>query len=113
MAAAGPVVIVTDDLMFETRLRAALGIGGPPVATARGGDGVPEAATVFVDLNSRVESRLELISELRRSRPGATIVGFCHHGEDRVRISAMASGASQVVTNGAVPAVARRLLEAG
>lgn len=104
--------MVSDDLMFESRLRSALGEGGPAVS-ALSGEEVPDAGLVFVDLNSRVPLRLDLIGRLRRANPDAIIVGFCHHAADEVRIAAMRSGATRVVTNGAVPAVARRLLQGG
>ncbi|MFN2568943.1 MAG: hypothetical protein ABR564_05005 [Candidatus Dormibacteria bacterium] len=103
------IALVSDDLMFDSRLRAALGPGGVALTTD-GGDEVGDTEMVFVDLNRDQQRRLEVITGLRRSRPTATIIGFCHHGERQLRIEAMARGASQVVTNGSVPAVALRLL---
>ena len=72
------------------------------------GDEVPDVAVVFVDLNSAVERRLALIARLRVERPDLEIVGFSHHGDRDLRRRARASGATRVVNNGALQAVALR-----
>jgi len=112
MGKPGRVALVSDDLMFDSRLRAALGPGGINLSSSSG-DALPDAELVFVDLNRHPEQRLEIIDGLRRARPDAVIVGFCHHGDKQLRTDAMARGASQVVTNGSVPAVALRLAGLG
>jgi hypothetical protein len=101
------VALVSGDLMFASRLRAALA-GSAEMVVVSGGD-APEAATVFVDLNDDVEARLALIANLR-ARGGAQVIGFCQHDERAVRIRAMEHGADQVVTNGALAEAALRLV---
>jgi DNA-binding NarL/FixJ family response regulator len=101
------VALVSGDLLFASRLRAALG-GGVQVALVAGAD-VPEVATVFVDLNGAVEARLALIRMLR-ARPGVRIVGFCGHDQREVRVRAMEHGADEVVTNGSLQQAAQRLV---
>lgn len=101
------VVLVSGDLLLGSRLRAALPHGSE-LLVARGND-VPSADTVFVDLNHEVEERLALIAQLR-SRGGARVIGFCQHDDRQVRIRAMAEGADEVVTNGALQQAARRVL---
>ena len=103
------VALVSRDLMFASRLRAALA-GSAEVDIVASGE-VPEAATVFVDLNDDVEARLELISRLR-ARGDVRLIGFCQHDERGVRVRAMERGADQVVTNGALQQAAVRLVGA-
>jgi DNA-binding response OmpR family regulator len=101
------VALVTGDLMFASRLRAALA-GSAEVDVVATGE-VPAAATVFVDLNDDVDARLELISRLR-ARGDVRLIGFCQHDERSVRVRAMERGADQVVTNGALQQAAVRLV---
>jgi DNA-binding NarL/FixJ family response regulator len=101
------VALVTGDLMFASRLRAALA-GSAEVDVVASGE-VPEAATVFIDLNDDVDARLELISRLR-ARGDVRLIGFCQHDERGVRVRAMVRGADQVVTNGALQQAAVRLV---
>jgi DNA-binding NarL/FixJ family response regulator len=107
MGSPGTVAMVTDDLMFASRLSTTMRrAGGSAVLVA--GDSVPDVAVVFVDLNDAVEPRLALIERLRGERPGLEIVGFSHHGDLELRRRARASGATRVVNNGAIQAVALR-----
>ncbi len=108
MPAPSRVALLSDDLMFQSQLGAAVRSWGGTLLTARSGD-LPEADAVFVDLNREPEPRLGAISRLREARPGTPIVAFCHHGEKRLREQAMSSGASSCVTNGAIQATALRL----
>ena len=108
MPAPSRVALVSDDLMFQSQLAAAVSSWGGTLLTARGGD-VPEADAVFVDLNREPAPRLGVIVRLREARPDTPIVAFCHHGEKRLREQAMSSGASSCVTNGAIQATALRL----
>lgn len=104
----GPnVALVSSDLLFASRLRAAL--AGIAQVALVAGDDVPTASTVFVDLNDRVEDRLTVIRTLRASG-GAQIIGFCQHDERSVRVRAMEQGADQVVTNGALQQAAIRMI---
>jgi DNA-binding NarL/FixJ family response regulator len=102
------VALVSDDLMFASQLQAAM-------RRARGscalviGDAVPAVDTLFVDLNTDQQRRLELIATLHAARPGLSIVGFCHHGERELRRSALAAGAARVINNGALQVAALRL----
>ena len=112
MGSPGAVALVSDDLMFASQLSTTMRrAGGSAVLVA--GDAVPEVAIVFVDLNSAVEPRLALIKRLRDSRPGLEIVGFSHHGDLALRRRARASGATRVVNNGSIQAVALRRSGAG
>ena len=103
------VALVSSDLLLASRLRAALAAVTPADGCHRGG--VPEAGTVFVDLNQDVDARLDLIGALR-ARGGTRIIGFCQHDERAVRVRAMERGADQVVTNGALQQAALRLVGA-
>ena len=73
------------------------------------GDEVPSVDIVFVDLNSAIDARLALIARLRGEHPHLEIVGFCSHAERDLRRLARASGATRVINNGALQAVALRL----
>jgi DNA-binding response OmpR family regulator len=106
--AAPDVALVSGDLLFASRLRTALAPIGVVLAAA--GE-VPQADTVFVDLNQEVEARIALIRALR-ARGGSRIIGFCQHDERAVRVRAMENGADQVVTNGALQEAALRLIGA-
>ena len=101
--------LVSGDLLFASRLRAVL---ASVTQLALAGEGeVPQAGTVFVDLNDDVDVRIDLISVLR-ARGGTRIIGFCQHDERAVRVRAMEHGADQVVTNGALQKAALRLIGA-
>ena len=101
------VALVTGDLMFASRLRAALS-GTAEVDMVAGGE-IPEAGTVFVDLNDDVEARLDIIATLR-ARGDVRLIGFCQHDQRNLRVRAMERGADQVVTNGALQQAAVRLV---
>jgi DNA-binding NarL/FixJ family response regulator len=102
------VALISDDLMFASQLQAAMRRAGGSCSLVVG-DVVPPVDAVFVDLNSRVEERLALITALRQRKPDLSIAGFCHHGERAVRRRALAAGATRVVNNGALQEVALRL----
>jgi DNA-binding response OmpR family regulator len=104
------VALVSGDLLFASRLRAALA-GSAAVRITGSGD-IPSAATVFVDLNDDVETRIALIRSLRDGRDAVRIIGFCGHDERDLRVRAMEQGADQVVTNGALAEAALRLIRA-
>jgi DNA-binding NarL/FixJ family response regulator len=101
------VALVSSDLLFASRLRTALAPVTQLVLAVEGD--VPEAGTVFVDLNDQVDARIDLIRALR-ARGGTRIIGFCQHDERAVRVRAMEHGADQVVTNGALQQAALRLI---
>jgi hypothetical protein len=101
------VALVSGDLLLASRLRAVLA-PTVPLVIATSAD-VPHGGTVFVDLNQDVEARIGLIGALR-ARGGTRIIGFCQHDDRDVRVRAMAHGADQVVTNGALQQAALRLL---
>lgn len=112
MGSPGTVALVSDDLMFASQLSTTMRrAGGSAVQVA--GDAVPEVDLVFVDLNTAVEPRLALIQRLHAERPALEIVGFSHHGDLELRRRARASGATRVVNNGSIQAVALRRAGAG
>jgi len=107
MVSPGTVALVSDDLMFASRLTTTMRhAGGSAVMVA--GDAVPDVALLFVDLNTATESRLALIARLRADRPDLEIVGFSNHLEIALRRRARAAGATRVVNNGSIEAVALR-----
>lgn len=108
MGSPGAVALVSDDLMFASRLANTMRRAGRS-AVVVAGDPVPASDLVFVDLNGAVEDRLALISRLRLERPGLEIVGFCNHEDRALRRRARASGATRVINNGALDIVALRL----
>ena len=109
MPPARTVALLSDDLMFQSQLGAAVrGVGGE-LLSARVGEPAPVVDAVFVDLNQDTPHRLGFIAALREQRPGQMIVAFCHHGEKELREMAMHVGANSCVTNGALQAVALRL----
>ena len=101
------VALVSGDLLLASRLRAALASATRLEVSPRGT--LPDAGTVFVDLNQDVDARITLISALR-ARGGRRIIGFCQHDDRAVRIRAMEHGADQVVTNGALQEAALRII---
>jgi DNA-binding NarL/FixJ family response regulator len=102
------VALVSDDLMFASQLQVAMRRVGGACALVIG-DAVPDVDAVFVDLNTRADERLDLIARLREQRPHLSIAGFCHHGERQLRRRALAAGATRVINNGALQAVALRI----
>jgi DNA-binding NarL/FixJ family response regulator len=108
MGSPGAIALVSSDLMFASQVSTTMrNAGGSAVLVA--GDAVPDVDVVFVDLNTAVEARLALISRLRHDHPDLEIVGFCHHGDRELRRRARSSGATRVINNGALQAVALRL----
>jgi DNA-binding NarL/FixJ family response regulator len=107
MVSPGTVALVSDDLMFASRLSTTMRhAGGSAVLVA--GDAIPDVVVLFVDLNSAIEGRLALIGTIRAERPDLEIVGFSHHLEIDLRRRARAAGATRVVNNGSIEAVALR-----
>jgi hypothetical protein len=108
MGSPGAVAVVSSDLMFASQVSTTMrNAGGSAVVVV--GDEVPSVDIVFVDLNSAIDARLALIARLRGDRPDLEIVGFCQHTERDLRRRARASGATRVINNGALQAVALRL----
>jgi CheY-like chemotaxis protein len=108
MGSPGAIALVSSDLMFASQVSTTMrNAGGSAVLVA--GEAVPDVDVVFVDLNTAVEARLALIARLRHDRPDVEIVGFCHHAERELRRRARSSGATRVINNGALQAVALRL----
>jgi DNA-binding NarL/FixJ family response regulator len=106
------VLLVSDDIMFASQLKAAVEAGGGVLDSARRETALDSARgtdAVFVDLNSDTAHRLGLIASLRESATELRIIAFCHHGHDETRRMAMQVGASSCITNGALQAVAMRL----
>jgi DNA-binding NarL/FixJ family response regulator len=102
------VALVSDDLMFASQLQAAMRRAGGSCALVVG-DVVPSEQAVFVDLNTRTEDRIALIASMRAQHPDMEIIGFCHHAARELRRTALAAGATRIVNNGALQAVALRL----
>lgn len=113
MPAMREIALVSDDLIFASRLSQALGSCGGRVSGAASGVGPDGVEAVFVDLNQRTEERIAQIVALRAGSPGGTSVGFCHHAENEVRRAAMAASADQVLTNGGLRAGALRVTGLG
>jgi DNA-binding NarL/FixJ family response regulator len=107
MGSPGTVALVSDDLMFASRLSTTMQRAGGSAVLVQG-EAVPDVALVFVDLNTAIEPRLALIARLHVERPDLEIVGFSHHGELDLRRRARASGATRVVNHGSIGAVALR-----
>jgi DNA-binding NarL/FixJ family response regulator len=108
MGSPGAVALVSSDLMFASQVSTTMrNAGGSSVLVV--GDSVPDVYLVFVDLNTAADARLALIHRLRQERPDVEIVGFCHHADRELRRAARASGATRVINNGALQAVALRL----
>lgn len=106
------VALVSDDLMFQSQLSAALRRAGSELATPSREALAADPGgfdAVFVDLNRDIPHRLGLIAGLRERDLERSIVAFCHHGDQETRRMAMAVGASQCITNGALQAAALRL----
>ena len=102
------VALVSDDLMFRSQLDAAVRRTGGELVTV-GAEEIPDADTLFVDLNSDSPHRLGMIARVREAHPEVAIVAFCHHEAKDVREAAMHVGASSCVTNGALQSAALRL----
>lgn len=104
------VGLISADLMFQSRLDSPVSRHRARLAVSTSDFLPPESDPVFVDLNSATEVRLELIARLRQRQPRTVIIGFCGHDDRETRRQAMARGANQVVTNGALATVCDRLL---
>ena len=97
-------LLLDDNLMSATRLRAQLARGGYAVQTARQ---VPDAAApnatapklVVINLGSRGLNGSELIGVCRERFPGSRVVGFCGHLETEIRRAARAAGIDKILTN--------------
>ena len=75
MVSPGTVALVSDDLMFASRLSTTMRhAGGSAVMVT--GDAVPDVAVLFVDLNTATDRRLALIGRIHAERPDLEIVGF-------------------------------------
>jgi CheY-like chemotaxis protein len=107
------LALLGSDLLMASRLRAVAAGLGLAVVQAQGVGALPDARWVFVDLNQRVDERIEAIGHIRLRRPAPVVVGFCDHDEQQVRRRAMEAGASQVVANRHLQEAAVRLIGAG
>lgn len=103
------IMLVGSDLLRLSQLETAVRhAGGTFAVAADDGEltGLSGASAVLVDLNSNAASRCDLVRRIHETHPDIPIIGFCSHGDGEVRRQAMAAGASQVVTNGAIHDVA-------
>jgi len=116
------VVVADDDLLFSSRIAAALdrlGYGPVVVRTAEALHDALAAAPRAAILNLAC-TRLDALTAIRRAKADAAtsaipLLGFCGHMDVARRTAARAAGCDAVTTNGAVAsdleAVLRPLLD--
>lgn len=107
------IAVSSADLLMQSKVFAAAGHLGVPIVPL---DQASAETVVAVDLNGSVgafglERQIALISQLHADHPQALLLGFCSHEARSVRVAAMAAGADQVVTNGALTDAIMRLVD--
>jgi len=106
------LLVVTRDLMLQSRVVAAARSGHLPVRTIAGPPAPPGAALALVDCNEPGPARLDAISVLRRDHPALRILAVCAHVDRARRAAALAAGADRCVTNSALVGVVTRSVTA-
>ena len=114
------MVVVADDLIWSSRLRAAVERAGSSALTVQSIDGVtktlesaPAQAPVIVDLNGRTYDGVEVVRVASASRRVVLAVG--QHEDLELRKKALDAGARRVFSYNKLfkdgPAVVKSLLE--
>ncbi len=114
------VVVVADDLIWSSRLRAAVERAGSSALTVQSPDGVtqalesaPTAAPVIVDLNGRTYDGVEVVRVAAAS--GRAVLAVGQHEDLELRKKALDAGARRVFSYNKLfsdgPAVVTSLLE--
>lgn len=89
------VGIVADDLIWSSRLRAAVErAGAQPLAVAAGSAGDTSARLVIVDLTGRSYDGVEAVAAATRA--GSTVLAVGQHEDLELRKRALAAGARRV-----------------
>ena len=93
--------MLADDLIWSSRLRAAVERAGSSALSAQTGDDVsnvleaaPAAAPVIVDLNGRTYDGVEVVREAAAS--GRTVLAVGQHEDLELRKKALEAGARRV-----------------
>jgi DNA-binding response OmpR family regulator len=114
------VVVVADDLIWSSRLRAAVERTGSLALTVQSADGVtkalesaPASAPVIVDLNGRTYDGVEVVRAAAAS--GRSVLAVGQHEDLELRKKALDAGARRVFSYNKLfsdgPAVVASLLE--
>jgi len=89
------VAVIADDLIWASRLRAAIEhAGGRPVAV-KGADEIG-AALVVIDLGGRAYDGIAAVRAAASA--GATVLAVAQHDDIEVRKAALAAGAKRVLS---------------
>ena len=96
-----PVLIVADDLIWSSRLRAAVDRAGTTSVVVRSANelvtglaGVPAETPVIVDLNGRAYDGVDAVRAA--SQAGHTVLAVGQHEDLDLRRAALAAGARRV-----------------
>lgn len=112
MATETRVAILADDLIWSSRLRAAVERAGATPVVVRSPD-VIDAGFSVIDLTSRAYDGIEAV-RVAASR-GATVLAVAQHDDVEQRKLALAAGARRVLSYNKLfndgPGVIRRLIE--
>ncbi len=106
------LLVVTRDLMLQSRVLAAARAGQLPVRTIAAPPAPAGAALALVDCNEPGPAPLRAIEALRREHPDLRIVAVCAHVDRGRRAAALAAGADRCVTNAALVGVVGRSVTA-
>lgn len=99
------VLVIVDDLLFQTRIQATAASLGVDVrfakTVARAQDVGADPATVIVDLNVTSVDPLEVIRLLRAQRPTVSIIDYGSHVQTELLAHAKAAGCTTVLPRSA------------
>ncbi|HEX2625793.1 MAG TPA: hypothetical protein VHL56_02670 [Candidatus Limnocylindrales bacterium] len=95
-AAAGPVLVLADDLIWASRLAEALTAAGATPRRVRRVEDLQDASLAIIDLTARAYDGVAAIRAARDA--GARVVAVGQHDDAALRRAALDAGAERVFT---------------
>ena len=95
-AAAGPVLVLADDLIWASRLAEALTAAGATPRRVRRVEDLQDASLAIIDLTARAYDGVAAIRAARDA--GARLVAVGQHDDAELRRAALEAGAERVFT---------------
>lgn len=98
-----PVIVLVNDMMFESRLRAAAGAAGTPLVVVRGLAALGEALSVhpgcrvIVDMDTESVDVVEAVRSAKAAPGAPRVVAYLSHVRQDLAAAAREAGADEVL----------------
>ena len=98
------ILAIVDDLLFKTKVEAAVAQRSVPITFATATDPALQAGAwsrILIDLNLSSGDALAVTRHLRGAHPDVPIIGYCSHVQQDLQQQALAAGCTTVLARSA------------